>query len=96
VFNCLSDSLLRLAYQSKPLTFFGTHHVQDNGDIFYESLRIDFDCSLDETKKLISNAIFNSRSKSKFEWVKFDYALQNSMLKEASSRNLTTHSGFDI
>jgi hypothetical protein len=75
-FNQLSDSMLRLAYMTKPITFFGAQHVKDDGSIFYEAINIDFNKSIEDSKSQILSVIFRNRIKSQFSWGKFNYIEQ--------------------
>ena len=82
-FNQLSDSLLRLAYMTKPITFFGAQHVKDDGSIFYEAINIDFNKSIEDSKSQILSVIFRNRIKSQFSWGTFNYIEQMEMRKLA-------------
>jgi hypothetical protein len=84
VFNQLSDSMLRLSYITKPITFFGAQRVKDDGSIFYEAINIDFNKSIEESKSQILSLIFKNRIKSQFSWGKFNHVEQMEMLKIAS------------
>ena len=84
IFNQLSDSMLKLAYMTKPITFFGAQYVKDDGSLFYETINIDFNKSIEESKSLILNLIFKKRIRSEFSWGKFNHIEQIKMLKIAS------------
>ena len=84
IFNRLSDSMLKLAYIIKPITFFGAQYVKDDGSLFYETINIDFSKSIEESKSLILNLIFKNRIRSEFSWSTFNHIEQIKMLKIAS------------
>jgi hypothetical protein len=84
IFNQLSDSMLRLSYMTKPITFFGVQHVKDDGSIFYEAINIDFNKSIEESMSQILSLIFKNRIKSQFSWGRFNHVEQMEMLKIAS------------
>ena len=76
--------MLKLAYMTKPITFFGAQYVKDDGSLFYETINIDFNKSIEESKSLILNLIFKNRIRSEFSWGKFNHIEQIKMLKIAS------------
>jgi hypothetical protein len=85
-FNLLSDSMMRLAYQIKPETFFGVNFVSDIGEVIYETIKIDFRDSIDTNKDYILSFAQSRRKKCRYTWQKFNYVNQNQMLIDAISR----------
>jgi len=86
IFNSLSDSMLKLAYQSKSQTFFGVNHVSDTGEVNYETIKINLEHDLEKNKEYILKFAKSFKKRSDYRWHKFDYANQDLMLRDAVSR----------
>jgi hypothetical protein len=85
-FNLLSDSMLRLAYQIKPETFFGVNFVSDIGEVIYETIKVDLQDGIDANKDYILSFAQSRRKKCRYTWQKFNYVNQNQMLIDAISK----------
>lgn len=85
IFNLLSDGLLRMAYQTKPQTFFGVNYVTDAGEVNYETIKLDLTSNLSDNKDYILGFINSRRKKSNYTWEKFNYLQQNQMLSKVIS-----------
>ena len=80
-FDRLSDSMLKLAKYTRPLTFFGLNCVNDQAEMTYIAQKLDMDQGLESVKEALAHFIAAHKSHGKFHFGAFNYQQQTNLLE---------------